>query len=99
MFQFGGAWSFVWGLSPPQKKRGDGTELNWKCNYFALVERNFRSKNNQLGKNCLLISLSVNTATMTFISLSTILERKEYLEKMNNLPNHHGAGRNAAASA
>jgi len=36
---------------------------------------------------------------MTFISLSTILERKEYLEKMNNLPNHHGAGRNAAASA
>jgi len=29
---------------------------------------------------------------MTFISLSTILERKEYLAKMNNLPNHHRAG-------
>jgi len=30
--------------------------------------------------------------TMTFISLSTILERKEYLAKMNNLPKHHDAG-------
>jgi len=29
---------------------------------------------------------------MTFIGLSTILERKEYLAKMNNQPNHHGAG-------
>jgi len=29
---------------------------------------------------------------MTFISLYTILERKEYLAKMNNLPKHHGAG-------
>jgi len=27
-----------------------------------------------------------------FISLSTILELKEYLAKKNNLPNHHGAG-------
>jgi len=25
--------------------------------------------------------------------------RKEYLAKINNLPNHHGAGPNAAASA
>ena len=30
--------------------------------------------------------------TMRFISLSTILVRKEYLAKTNNLPNHHGAG-------
>jgi len=29
---------------------------------------------------------------MTFISLSTILVRKEYLAKMNNLTNHHCAG-------
>jgi len=29
---------------------------------------------------------------MTFTSLSTILERKEYLAKMNNLPNYHRAG-------
>jgi len=29
---------------------------------------------------------------MGFISLSTILVRKEYLAKINNLPNHHGAG-------
>jgi len=29
---------------------------------------------------------------MWFISLSAILERKDYLAKMNNLPNHHGAG-------
>jgi len=29
---------------------------------------------------------------MTFISLFTILERKEYLAKMNNLPNHPRAG-------
>ena len=27
-----------------------------------------------------------------------ILERKEYLEEMNNLPKHHGAGPNVAAS-
>jgi len=26
------------------------------------------------------------------------LERKEYLEKMDNLSKHHGAGRNAAES-
>jgi len=36
--------------------------------------------------------------TIRFISLSTNLERKEYLAKINNLPNHHGAGSNAAAS-
>jgi len=40
---------------------------------------------------------------MRFISLSTVLERKEYPPKMNNLPKHHGggprgAGPNAAAS-
>jgi len=29
---------------------------------------------------------------MRFISLSTIPVRKEYLAKINNLPNHHGAG-------
>jgi len=29
---------------------------------------------------------------MTFKSLSTTLERKEYQAKMNNLPNHHGVG-------
>jgi len=34
---------------------------------------------------------------MRFISISTILLRKEYLEKINNLPKHHGAGPNAAA--
>jgi len=28
------------------------SELNLKYNYFALVERNFRSKNNGLGENC-----------------------------------------------
>jgi len=28
---------------------------------------------------------------MRFISLSTIPVRKEYLAKINNLPNHHGA--------
>ena len=43
--------------------------------------------------NWLLISLSVTTITMTFISLCTILERKEYLAKTNNLPNHHRAER------
>jgi len=37
---------------------------------------------------------------MSFIShLYWILERKEHLEKMNNLPKHHGAGPNAAESA
>jgi len=37
---------------------------------------------------------------MTFISrFYSILERKGYLEKKNNLPKHHGAGPNAAASA
>jgi len=30
--------------------------------------------------------------TMIFISHSTILMRKEYLAKINNLPNPHGAG-------
>jgi len=25
MFQFGGAWSFVWGAKPPKAPRGDGT--------------------------------------------------------------------------
>jgi len=36
---------------------------------------------------------------MKFISgLYWILERKWYLKKMNNLPKHHGAGPNAAAS-
>jgi len=29
---------------------------------------------------------------MRFIKLSTILVPKEYLAKINNLPNHHGAG-------
>ena len=29
---------------------------------------------------------------MRFISLFIILVRKEYLAKMNNLPNHHGSG-------
>jgi len=29
---------------------------------------------------------------MRFISLATIPVRKEYLAKINNLPNHHGAG-------
>jgi len=28
------------------------SELNLKCNYFTLVERNFRSKNKWLGENC-----------------------------------------------
>jgi len=32
---------------------------------------------------------------MTFTSLSAILERNEYLAKINNLPNHHRAGPNA----
>jgi len=36
---------------------------------------------------------------MIFISLSTILVRREYLAKINNLLDHHGAGPNAAASA
>jgi len=35
---------------------------------------------------------------MRFISLDTILLRKEYLAKINNLPNHYDAGPNAAAS-
>jgi len=30
--------------------------------------------------------------TVRFISLSTILVRMDYLAKINNLPNHHGAG-------
>jgi len=30
--------------------------------------------------------------TMRFVIFPTILERKEYLAKMNNMPNHHGAG-------
>jgi len=25
MFQFAGAWSFVWGANPPKAPRGDGT--------------------------------------------------------------------------
>jgi len=29
---------------------------------------------------------------MRFISLSTVLVRKEFVEKRNNLLNHHGAG-------
>jgi len=29
---------------------------------------------------------------MRFINLTTILVRKEYLAKINNLPKHHGAG-------
>jgi len=37
---------------------------------------------------------------MQFLSRYTILESKEYLAKMNNLPKDHaGAGPNAAASA
>jgi len=28
------------------------SKLNLQCNYFAFVERNFRSKNNRLGENC-----------------------------------------------
>jgi len=28
------------------------SELNLKCNYFAVVERNFRSKNNWIRENC-----------------------------------------------
>ena len=30
--------------------------------------------------------------TMRLISLSTILERKEYMPNMNNMPKHHGVG-------
>jgi len=30
--------------------------------------------------------------TITLKTVDVILERKEYLPKMNNLPNHHGAG-------
>ena len=26
MFQFGGAWSFVWGDKPPKAPRGDGAD-------------------------------------------------------------------------
>jgi len=36
---------------------------------------------------------------MRFISLFTVLVRKGFLEKINNLPKSHGAGPNAAASA
>ena len=35
---------------------------------------------------------------MRFISLSTILVRKQYLAKINKLPNYHGVGPIAAAS-
>ena len=34
MFQFGGAWSFVWGAKPTVAPRGDGTESH---NGFATV--------------------------------------------------------------
>jgi len=35
---------------------------------------------------------------MKFISLSTIIGRKEYLAKIKNLPKRHGVGPNAAVS-
>jgi len=35
---------------------------------------------------------------MRLTSLSIILERKEYMAKMNNLPKHHGAGPEARVS-
>ena len=39
-----------------------------------------------------------NLPAMRLLSLSIILPRKEYLAKINNLLNHHGAGPNTAAS-
>jgi len=34
MFQFGGAWSFVWGAKPPKAPRGDGTETESELGDF-----------------------------------------------------------------
>jgi len=37
MFQFGGAWSFIWGVSPQNPPRGDGLLLHWRDEYICFT--------------------------------------------------------------